>query len=88
MAEKKHLGTITILVKDRQKASVDLQKILTEAGHMIMARLGVNPQRACIEHCTGLVVLVVEGNARDISALAKKIDRIYGIVAKKIMITK
>lgn len=85
---KKHLATITILVKDRQKASVDLQKLLTENGHMIMARLGVNPQRACIKNCTGLVAIVVEGQAKDINSLTKKIDKLYGIVAKSVIVTK
>lgn len=85
---KKHLASITILVKDRQNASVDLQRILTDNGHMIMARLGVNPQRACIKHCTGLVVLVVEGGARDITSLSKEINGLYGVVAKSTIITK
>ncbi len=84
---KKHLGTITILVKDRQNASIDLQRILTEEGHIIMSRMGVNPQRACVEHCTGLITLTVEGTAKEINALTRRVDKLYGIVAKKIIIT-
>lgn len=87
MAVKKHLATITILVKDRQMHVGEVQKILTENGHMIMARLGVNPQRQCIDHCTGFIVVAVEGTAREINALTKKIDSLYGIVAKKVIIT-
>jgi metal-responsive CopG/Arc/MetJ family transcriptional regulator len=85
---KKHLATITILVEDRQTHAQDLQNILTENGHLIMARLGVNPQRQCIEHCTGFMVVAVEGTAKEISRLTKKLDSLYGIVAKSCVMTK
>lgn len=82
MSEKKHLGTITILVKDRQTHAKEVQEILTANGHLIMARLGVNVQKSCVENCTGLITVAVEGTAREINDLAEKIDMLYGIVAK------
>ncbi len=85
---KKHLATITILVKDRQMHAQDVQRILTENGHLIMARLGVNPQRQCIANCTGFIVIAVEGTAKEINDLTKKIDSLYGIVAKKVILTE
>jgi len=85
---KKHLATITILTKDRHSNANDVQEILTEHGNLIMARLGVNPQRACIKGCTGLITVTVEGTIKEINALTKKIDKLYGIVAKNIIITK
>lgn len=88
MSDKKHLGTITVLVKDRQTHVEDVQRILTENGHIIMARLGVNVQKACIEHCTGLITITVEGTAKEIADLTKKLDELYGIVAKSIVITQ
>lgn len=88
MAEKKHLGTITILVKDRQAHSTDVQSMLTGHGHLIMARLGVNVQRACVENCTGLITVVVEGTSAQIRKLEKELDGLYGIVAKACIITK
>ena len=87
MSEKKHLATITILVKDRQMHAKDVQQMLTDNGHMIMARLGVNPQRSCITNCTGLIVVAVEGTAKQISDLTKKLDKLYGIVAKSNVMT-
>jgi len=66
----------------------DVQQILTENGHLVLARLGVNPQRACIEHCTGLITIAVEGTAQDINGLTKKLDGLYGIVAKAIIMTE
>lgn len=82
MRKKIHLGTISILVKDRQMNAKGLNQMLTENGHLIMARLGVNLQKSCVDHCTGLIVVVVKGNALEINSLTKKIDGLYGIVAK------
>jgi metal-responsive CopG/Arc/MetJ family transcriptional regulator len=84
---KKHLATITILVKDRQMHAGEVQKTLTENGHLILARLGVNVQRACIEHCTGFITVAVEGTAKEIRDLTKKLDELYGIVAKSCVVT-
>lgn len=88
MPAKKHLATITVLVKDRQMHAKDVQQILTDNGHIVLARLGVNPQRACIEHCTGLIVIAVEGTVKEISDLTAKLDSLYGIVAKSCIVTK
>ena len=88
MSIKKHLGTITILVKDRKTHSGDVQKILTENGNIIMSRLGVNVQRSCVENCTGMIAVAVEGTAKQINDLTKKIDSLYGVVAKNNIMTK
>ena len=85
--DKKHLATISILVKDREANSPQLNQILTEHGHLILARLGVNVQRHCIEHCTGLITIIVEATAAEIDALTQKLDGLYGIVAKKNILT-
>ena len=87
MTNKKHLATITILVKDRQTHVKDVQQILTDNGHLVMARLGVNPQRSCVKNCTGLIAVAVEGTAKEINGLTKKLDELYGIVAKTNIMT-
>jgi len=87
MSTKKHLATITILVKDRQMHAKDVQQILTDHGHIVMARLGVNVQRSCVENCTGLITVAVEGTADEINDLTKKLDELYGIVAKTNIMT-
>jgi putative iron-only hydrogenase system regulator len=81
-SKKLHLATITILVKDREKNSTAVNQILTENGHLILARLGVNVQRHCIEHCTAIITITVEATASDVAKMTKKINNIYGIVAK------
>ncbi|MDD5749281.1 MAG: hypothetical protein PHO91_00640 [Patescibacteria group bacterium] len=88
MPAKKHLGTITILLKDRHQQSGQLQDILSQNSHLIMARLGVNPTRTCLKNCTGLIVLTVEGTSKEISDLTKKLDKLYAVVAKQIIIDK
>ena len=88
MPAKKHIATITILVEDRQTHAEDVNRILTEHGHLILSRLGVNLERSCIEHCTALITIVVEGTAEEIGNLRDKLDKLYGIVAKSSIMTK
>ena len=88
MSTKKQLATITILIKDRQMHAQDVNKILTKFGHHIIARLGVNVQRTCVEHCTGMITVAVEASSSDIKKLTKKLDGLYGIVAKSCLMTK
>ena len=88
MKSKKQLGSITLLVEDRQTHAKDMNQILSEAGHIIMARLGVNIQPLCLEHCTGLVVVVVTGTTKEINDLTKKLNELYGIVAKSSIVTR
>ena len=85
---KKHLGTISILVKDRHAQAPDINQILTNHGHIILARLGINLQPSCIEHCTALMTIVVEGGTKEIRQLTTQLDEIYGIVAKTNIMTE
>ena len=70
------LATISILTTDRQAVSAELNKILTDGGHLIMSRLGVNVQRNCFEHCTGLIVLAVEGDNERVAELEQKLKNL------------
>ena len=88
MPNKKHLATITVLVKDRQTNSENVNKMLTENSHLIMSRMGVNVQRSCIENCTGMITVAIEGTAKEINDLTKKLDGLYGIVAKANIMTE
>ena len=84
--EKMHLATITILVKDREKNSPEVNRILTENGHLILARLGVNVQRHCIEHCTAMITISIEASSRDVRRITQELNGIYGIVAKECVV--
>jgi hypothetical protein len=83
---KLHLATITILVKDRQMHAPEVNQILTENGHLILARLGVNVQRHCIEHCTAMITVALEASAKDINRITKELDQLYGITAKSLVL--
>jgi len=85
--KKKHLATISILVKDRHAQAPDINQLLTEHGNLVMSRLGVNLQRQCVEHCMALVTVVVEGPKEEINDLNTKLDEIYGIVSKATYLT-
>jgi len=87
MPEKKHLASIAILIKDRHAHAVDVQRILTEHGKIILGRMGINPSRTCVAHCTGIISLLVEGTKKEIKALTKELDDFYGIVAKTTIMT-
>lgn len=85
---KKYLATISILIKDRQTNAGKMQDLLTNNGHIIMARMGVNVQRACVSNCTGLLCLAVEGTNKQIKELTKKLNGLYGITAAANIMTK
>lgn len=86
--DKKHLASVTILVKDRETHSPKVNEILTENGHLILARLGVNVQRHCIEHCTAIITIVLEATAKETKKITKDLNDLYGIVAKETVMTK
>jgi len=83
----KQLATITILTTDRQASSAAMNQLLTDYGHQILARLGVNVQKACVEHCTGLITIVLEATKEEITELADKLNAIPEIKAEACIMT-
>ena len=79
------LASITILTKNRQQNSPELNKILTEGGHLIMSRMGVNVQKTCTEHCPGMIILALKAKSEDIIGLFEKINRIDEVSAEMSM---
>jgi len=79
---KKHLATISILIKDRQTHAKNVNDILTKNGNIITSRLGVNLQKSNFKHCNALIIIVVEGLSREISSLTNELDKMYGVVAE------
>jgi metal-responsive CopG/Arc/MetJ family transcriptional regulator len=85
---KEILATITILLTDRQSNHSSMNQLLSENGHLIMARLGVNVQKKCLEHCTGLIVVAVEGEREKIQALTDSLNRIEGLKAELVVMAE
>jgi len=79
--ENSKLATVSILIADRHNNSVEVHKILSESGHLVMARLGVNIEPKCIENCYGVISLVAKGSEQEINNLTEKINSIAGIKA-------
>ena len=88
VSEKKYLGSITILLQEREKNSQKLNTVLTKNSHFIMARLGINVQPKCTHDCTGMIILAIQGTKKEINDLAKKISLIKSAHAKVSLITK
>lgn len=83
---EKKLASITIFTSNRQGNSKELNQLLTDYGHHIMSRLGVNVQRQCTSSCPGLIVLALETEENIIIELCKKLNQIADIKAEAVVL--
>ena len=79
---KKYLATLSLVVTDRQANVAGVNRILTNHGHLIMSRLGVNPNQACLAHCLGIIILVLSGEKTKMQKLVTDLNRLKGIKTK------
>lgn len=82
------MATITILVKDRKNHAPEVNQLLTENGHLVLSRLGLNVQKNCIENCTAIIAVIVEAGSEEIEQLMKQLNGMEGIVAKDNIMTE
>jgi len=82
------LATISILVKDRHNKSDSVNRLLTEQGHLIKARLGVNLEPKCSSDCLAVISLVAEGTKDEIDSLVEKLNGLLGIEAQSQIMIK
>jgi len=82
------LATISILIKDRHNKSDGVNRLLTEQGHLIKARLGVNLEPKCSSDCLAVISLVAEGAKDEIDSLVKKLNSLPGVEAQSCIIIK
>jgi len=87
MGKNLQLGTVSLLTTDRQASSLAMNKLMTEHGHQIRARLGLHIEPHCAEHCTGLITLAMEATEAEIKSLAEKLNQIPEITAKYVILT-
>lgn len=73
------LASISILTTNRQKVSRELNDFLTQNGHLIISRMGVNIQKSCTENCPGLIVLVLKDKKEKIDQFIKDLNKIEDI---------
>lgn len=70
------LASITILTTNRQQDSSEINRLLTENGHLIISRMGVNVQKSCTEHCPGMILLALKGEEIKILELLNNLNKI------------
>jgi hypothetical protein len=75
---------VAILMDDRDKTALTVQKIMTGWGCMIKTRLGLHD--GVLDSCTqtGLIILEMVGSAEKIAEFVHKLDLVAGVQAKHI----
>jgi len=74
----KRLGFIGIIIEDRQKAAPQVNRILSDCGEMIVARMGL-PYKE--KHCS-VITLIVDATTDELGVLTGKIGAIEGVSIK------
>ena len=74
----KRIGVIGIVVSGDRSISLDVQKILSDFGDIIVGRMGV-PRK---EINVSTIALIVEGENEKISALTGKLGRLENVNVK------
>ncbi len=72
------VGVIAIIIKDRAHCASQVNQILTEAGQIIIGRMGI-PYH---ERNLNIVTLIVDATTDQIGSLTGKLGRIEGVTVK------
>ena len=78
---EKRLGFVGIVVDDREKVSASVNKVISEYGDIIIARLGV----PYLKKEVSVITLVVDATTDEIGKLTGKLGMIEGISVKSAM---
>jgi len=76
---------IAIIVKNKEKSSIDLQKIFSSYGELIRTRLGINETK--LERNNGLIILHAEGDIERLGRMVKEINASDNLKAKMMSIS-
>lgn len=74
----KRIGTITIIITNRASQSEKVNKILSEFGNIIIARLGV----PYAPRNLNIIALIVHASTDEIGALTGKLGTLTGVQVK------
>jgi putative iron-only hydrogenase system regulator len=74
----KRIGTITIIVTNRTSQAENVNKILSEFGHMIIGRMGIPYAPKDLN----IIALIVHASTDEIGALTGKLGALKGIQVK------
>lgn len=76
--EGKRLGFVGIIVESRERSAADVNRILSEHGDLIVARVGL-PQR---ERGCSVITLVVEATTDELGKLTGRLGQVAGVSVK------
>ncbi|MFW6035098.1 MAG: hypothetical protein ACOCRZ_02460 [Halothermotrichaceae bacterium] len=85
MGDKECNTVMAVLVDKRTDAAPKVQKILTEHGCIIDARIGLHNIQGCSED--GLILLHLCGTDDDIQALEEELSTVHRVKTKKMSIS-
>ena len=77
---EKRIGTITILLRDREAATA-VNRLLSEHADIILCRQGLPLHRRPV----AVISLIVEGSVDSINALTGKLGRVEGVECKAVV---
>lgn len=78
---EKRIGTITIIITDRASQSEKVNRILSEFGNIIIARLGV----PYAPRNLNIIALIVHASTDEIGALTGKLGTLTGVQVKSVL---
>lgn len=76
---EKRIGFVGIILEDRERSSEEVNGILSQYGHLIVARLGIPRPNG---HEEAVITLVVEATNDEVGALTGKLGAIRGVSVK------
>jgi riboflavin synthase len=79
-------NVMCVAIEGRKSHAVDVQKILTENGCSINARLGLAQHHEGVCSSEGLVILQLTGNTEDIEKVKSELNGVDGVKADYISI--
>ena len=77
---EKRIGTITILIRDREVSPV-VNQILSEHAAIILCRQGLPIHNRPV----AVISLIVEGTSNEVNALTGRLGRLPGLTSKAVL---
>lgn len=77
-----NIGVIGIIVQDRSKVAPDVNRILTDFGHLIISRTGL-PYK---ERDLSVISLIVEASTDQIGAITGKLGMLKDVKVKSLVV--
>lgn len=74
----KRLGFVGIIIEDRKKSAAEVNKVISDYGDMVLARMGL-PYKE--KHCS-VITLIVDATTDELGALTGRLGLLEGVSVK------